>query len=86
MLSLNGPISGFWNFRDFLAVLFTFLVELQLWFVNLQPRTKVKDKGYADTCFSFSAGKFCIITFQDQDSLLVKRRNDNHSPDLWLGN
>ena len=40
-LSLNVPISGFWNFRDFLAVLFTFLRELQLWFVNLQPKIKV---------------------------------------------
>ena len=58
MLSLNAPISGFQNFRDVLAVLFAFLGELQLWFVNLQP----KDKGYADTCFSFSAGRYCIIT------------------------
>ena len=38
---LNASISGFWNFRDFLAVLFTFLGEVQLWFVNLQPRIKV---------------------------------------------
>ena len=36
-LSLNR----FWNSRDFLAVLFTFLEELQLWFVNLQPMIKV---------------------------------------------
>ena len=41
MMPLNAPISGFWNFRDFLAVLFTFLGELQLCFVNLQPRIKV---------------------------------------------
>ena len=40
-MSLNAPISGFEKFRDFLAVLFTFLGELQLWFVNLQPGIKV---------------------------------------------
>ena len=38
---LKCPIPGFWNFRDFLAVLFTFLGELPLWFVNLQPRIKI---------------------------------------------
>ena len=31
----------FLEFRDFLAVVFTFLGELQLWFVNLQSRIKV---------------------------------------------
>ena len=41
MVSLNAPMSGFYSFRDFLAVLFTFLGELQLWFVNLQPKIKV---------------------------------------------
>ena len=25
-------------------------------------RFTAKNKGYADTCFYFSAGKFCIIT------------------------
>ena len=38
--------------------------------VNLHPRLKLSFKFH------------CIISFgnQDQDSLLVKRRNDNHSP------
>ena len=38
---LKYPHIWFLELRDFLAVLFTFLGELQLWFVNLQPRIKV---------------------------------------------
>ena len=40
---LKGECPHIWflDLRDFLAVLFTFLGELQLWFVNLQPMIKV---------------------------------------------